>query len=154
MTMNHAFRIACCAGRVDDFDDVVGCDLGGYELPNRPQRCDFVEGVVVDHYPGARLRLNPADKVGRETIIDGDGFNASSDTRPENRHPFQPIFGPDQDAIALVNFAPVEVLDNSTDLSIELRICGYPASEAVGPSYGFTIAEAPDVGKQIGECPH
>ena len=64
VTMNHALRIACCAGRVDDFDDVVRSDVGGCELPHRPERCDFVQSVVVDHQPGLRLRLNPADEVG------------------------------------------------------------------------------------------
>ena len=53
-----------------------------------------------------------------------------------------------------MNFALIEVLDDSTNFAVEIPICGYPRAEAVGPSYGFTIAKPLDVGKQIGQCAH
>src|SRR5262245_50080468 len=154
VTVNHALWLACRAGRVNDFDNIIWRDFGQVKgMDGRPSRHRVKHGVI-DDQSRVGFCSNALDKTRREADINGNSFDTPDDTRPKHRGPLDAIFGPNQHTIAFADIAVVEIADDGANLSVQIVVRSNPRAKSIRGTNSFAAAESLDFGEKFYKSLH
>src|SRR5438094_10568532 len=120
MPMSNAFRFACGARCVDNFDNIVRSDSFYAKFSDSRQMADRIERRTIDRQSCFGFGFDSPYEIFRKTEIDGYRDDPRRDTGPKDGYPFHPILGPDQKAVAFTNAVLLEIVHGGVNCSIHV----------------------------------
>jgi hypothetical protein len=112
VAMDHALRVRGGPGREQDLDDVAGVGRGWSEIlrVGKILQCPGEEGLAgdtgigqgaVDQKAYPRQLPDVGHPPGRGVGVERDDLDAPAESGPEHGDPFDPVFTPEQEPVAL-----------------------------------------------------